>query len=207
MKVSKQELKQIIREEISRALKEQDISLAVLKEYIPSGHDIEATGFGVDALKGGATKIGRVALQQLMNLSPDAAIWLGQNVGGGAGAGAASAGGASVGAIAGAAVAGAVVGAGIGLTINYGIDWAKDAARHRRMYTADVGDLAENVRRLVKLAKTKGINPKETEELVHSWISLAGKDKNLAKGYAKFLKFLKSGPWGKHFPAYLEIEA
>ena len=203
-KFNRQNRKKIDPRYFSEELKEAS---EPLKEYIPSGHDIEATAYGAEALKGGATKIGQAALQQLMKWSPDAAIWLGQNVGGAGGAGAASAGGASAGAIAGAAVAGAAIGVGIGLTINYGIDWAKDAARHGRMYTADVGDLAENVRRLVKQAKTKGINPKETEELVHSWLGLAGKDKNLAKGYAKFLKFLKSGPWGKYFPAYVEIKA
>jgi len=113
-----------------------------------------------------------------------------------------SVGAASAGAIAGAALAGAAIGVGIGLTINYGIDWANDAARHRRMYATDVGDLTKDIRRLIKLAKTKGINPKETEELAHMWISLAGKNKNLARRYAKFIKFLKDGPWGKHFPPW-----
>jgi len=198
MKLSKKQLQQIIQEEIKKELLEV------------SPHDFEVTGYSADKFTSGAksavSKPANAILRQLMKVSPRAAIFLGQKIGTGAGAGVATAGGASAAAVAGAVLAGAAIGVGIGLGINASLDWAQDALKHRRMYSADVGVLAKNVRRLVKQAKSTGINGQETEELVHSWIGLAGKDKNLAAGYVKFLKFLRAGPWGKHFPAYITIK-
>jgi len=194
MKIANQQLKQlrhIIKEEIHAALQEQRGGGTVFE----AEQGAKLTRSVVRQLPYAAPTTA-AALGQLAQVAPVAAETLLTSVGA-----------ASAGAIAGAALAGAAIGVGIGLTINYGIDWAKDAARHRRMYTAGAITQANNVKRLVKQAKAKGINGKETEELVHSWIGLAGKNKNLAKGYVKFIKFLKEGPWGKHFPAYIEISS
>jgi hypothetical protein len=200
MKLSKKQLQQIIQEEIKKEL---------FKERTPET-DVANAAIATSAMVPPVATITTKALKnpllrQLMKASPKAATFLAQKIGVRAGAYAATSGG-LLGTVAGAVLAGAAIGAGIGLGINASIDWAQDALKHRRTYSADVGVLSKNVRRLVKQAKSTGINGQETEELVHSWIGLAGKDKKLAAGYVEFLKFLRAGPWGKHFPAYITIK-
>ena len=133
MKISQQQLKQIIKEEIQAALQEQwggAFRLPVgpqLARAAARSRDFARVARG---LRG--TAPAKIAVRQLARVAPVAAETLLTSVGA-----------ASAGAIAGAALAGAAIGVGIGLTINYGIDWANDAARHRRMYATDVGDLSE----------------------------------------------------------------
>ena len=156
---------------------------------------LELAGLG-EGSKRSQQKGAAVLAKSIASVGPDetdAAVWLARTVGG-----------ATAGAIAGSVAAGAMVGIGIGMAINHGIDWAKAAARHKRMYTADVNSLKRGVQRLINKAQSKkGINREELEELVHMYSSLTGKNKRLAGKAGKFIKFLKDR--GFPVPSYVTI--
>ena len=102
--------------------------------------------------------------------------------------------------------AGIGFGVTIGIGINVSIDLIKDVMKNKRMYSANPNDLVTNIERLIKQSKTKGVNKSEAEELVHSWISLAGKNKQAAKNYVPFLKLLKASKASKVFPPYMQLK-
>jgi len=107
----------------------------------------------------------------------------------------------------GAAVASGIeIGVTIGVGISAGIDLIKDVMKNKRMYSANPNDLVANIERLIKQSQTKGVDKSDAEELVHSWISLAGKNKQAAKKYVRFLKLLKTSKAGKVFPPYIQFK-
>ena len=98
------------------------------------------------------------------------------------------------------------IGVTIGIGINVSIDLIKDVMKNKRMYSANPNDLVANIERLIKQSQTKGVDKSDAEELVHSWISLAGKNKQAAKKYVRFLKLLKASKAGKVFPPYMQLK-
>ena len=107
----------------------------------------------------------------------------------------------------GAAVATAIgIGAAIGMGINASADLIKDVMKNKRIHSANPADLVANIERLIKQSQTKGIDKSGAEELVHSWISLAGKNEQAAKKYVRFLKLLKASKAGKVFPPYIQLK-
>ena len=107
----------------------------------------------------------------------------------------------------GAAVATAIgIGAAIGMGINASADLIKDVMKNKRIHSANPADLVANIERLIKQSQTKGIDKSDAEELVHSWISLAGKNEQAAKKYVRFLKLLKASKAGKVFPPYIQLK-
>ena len=108
-----------------------------------------------------------------------------------------------------AIAAGIETGVTIGIRINVSIDLIKDVMKNKRikrMYSANPNDIVANIERLKKQSQTKGVNESEAEELVHSWISLAGKNKQAAKKYVPFLKLLKASKASKVFPPYIQLK-
>ena len=87
-----------------------------------------------------------------------------------------------------------------------GADLIKDVMKNKRIHSANPADLVANIERLIKQSQTKGIDKSDAEELVHSWISLAGKNEQAAKKYVRFLKLLKASKAGKVFPPYIQLK-
>ena len=101
---------------------------------------------------------------------------------------------------------GAAIATAIGMGINASADLIKDVMKNKRIHSANPADLVANIERLIKQSQTKGIDKSDAEELVHSWISLAGKNEQAAKKYVRFLKLLKASKAGKVFPPYIQLK-